>query len=136
ACYGVLPTNASTCAFSSVLFGSTCRSRNHRAFSPLDRCDEPTGSSAATCPSLARWTTIFECDFSPSHRAYTCPTQAIRFVASRFRSLVLNYYHVGKIARRQRSRYRSGRPVGALTIVGAGDDRSSTPTIATLPLLY
>src|SRR5262249_487910 len=44
---------------------------------PLDRCDEPTGSSAATCPSLARWTTIFECDFSPSHRAYTCPTQAI-----------------------------------------------------------
>src|SRR5262249_60987936 len=87
---------------------------------PLDRCDEPTGSSAATCPSLARWTTIFECDFSPSHRAYTCPTQAIRFVASRFRSLVLNYYHVGKIARRQRSRYRSGRPVGALTIVGAG----------------
>src|SRR5215467_14553315 len=53
---------------------------------PLDRCDEPTGSSAATCPSLARWTTIFECDFSPSHRAYTCPTQAIRFVANRFRS--------------------------------------------------
>src|SRR5262249_19012265 len=47
-----------------------------------------------------------------------------------FAHLVLNYYHVGKIARRQRSRYRSGRPVGALTIVGAGDDRSSTPTIA------
>src|SRR5262249_44651193 len=26
--------------------------------------------------------------------------------------------------------------IGALTITGAGDDRSSTPTIATLPLLY
>jgi hypothetical protein len=26
--------------------------------------------------------------------------------------------------------------VGALTITGAGDDRSSTPTITTLPLLY
>jgi hypothetical protein len=26
--------------------------------------------------------------------------------------------------------------VGALTITGAGDDKSSTPTITTLPLLY
>jgi hypothetical protein len=26
--------------------------------------------------------------------------------------------------------------VGVLTITGAGDDRSSTPTITTLPLLY
>jgi hypothetical protein len=26
--------------------------------------------------------------------------------------------------------------IGALTITGAGDDRSSTPTITTLPLLY
>jgi hypothetical protein len=26
--------------------------------------------------------------------------------------------------------------VGALTITGAGDDGSSTPTITTLPLLY
>jgi hypothetical protein len=29
-----------------------------------------------------------------------------------------------------------GVTVGALTITGAGDDRSSTPTITTLPLLY
>jgi hypothetical protein len=26
--------------------------------------------------------------------------------------------------------------VGVLTVTGAGDDRSSTPTITTLPLLY
>jgi len=26
--------------------------------------------------------------------------------------------------------------VGALSITGAGDDKSSTPTITTLPLLY
>ena len=26
--------------------------------------------------------------------------------------------------------------VGALTITGAGDDKSSTPTMATLPVLY
>jgi len=26
--------------------------------------------------------------------------------------------------------------VGALTITGAGDDRSSSPTMTTLPLLY
>src|SRR5262245_16930428 len=52
-------------------------------FSLLDRSDEPTGFRAATCPSLARWTSIFRWDFSPAQRAYPYPAEANRFVANR-----------------------------------------------------